>query len=624
MLFLDALRPPHGYVIDRVVGTTFSLDLVALLTVPLALTFQTWEGESGVAGLDPLALLEAVRRHADRLSLFCQAGQIAVPRQSNQPLLTYLEEAVVEVAPRGPGGVFHPKVWALRFTSPDAPVLYRLLVSSRNLTFDRSWDTLLVLEDAVAPRRNAYANRHDVGRFFEALPSLAVRRPVPERILQDVALVQSELRRVRFAKLPAGFDELRFHPMGVGRGPRWPFEGRIDRMLAVSPFVEPSCLGRLAKRGRGDVLVSRAEELDRFSEGELGGWDRVCVLREEALAEPSDAPCEPASESEEVVPPADIPLEGLHAKVYVADAGWHARLWTGSANATGAAFGSNVEFLVELSGKKSVCGIDAVLNGARDRGGLASLLRDYATTRPPQPVDPEKETLARLLEKAKRSLATSDLAVRVSVSARDAFRLELRCRTDAFPRLPSGVTVTWRPVTLRAEQAVPAAFPRPGEQPSAVLACVGPVTLVAITSFFVFEVTATYRPNEPTRFVLNLRLEGEPGGRREAVLRALLEPPEAVRRYILMLLSADSADTGALERMSRMLALGSHSAEDPWNEPPLFEALVRTLARDPERLDDIARVIEALGVEGAERLPAGFDSVWCPVWRVREGMRDGE
>ena len=57
---------------------------------------------------------------------------------------------------------------------------------------------------------------------------------------------------------------------------------------------------------------------------------------------------------------------GCMLKLYVADAGSEGRIWTGSANATDAAFSKNVEFLVELRGKKKYCGIDAVLNGGKE------------------------------------------------------------------------------------------------------------------------------------------------------------------------------------------------------------------------------------------------------------------
>jgi HKD family nuclease len=61
-------------------------------------------------------------------------------------------------------------------------------------------------------------------------------------------------------------------------------------------------------------------------------------------------------------------LRGLHTKLYVADCGWQARLWTGSANATEAAFTHNVEFLVELRGKRADIGIDNLLQQESPKG----------------------------------------------------------------------------------------------------------------------------------------------------------------------------------------------------------------------------------------------------------------
>ena len=49
------------------------------------------------------------------------------------------------------------------------------------------------------------------------------------------------------------------------------------------------------------------------------------------------------------------------SRLFIGETGGMAQVWTGSANATNAAFGGNVEFLVELEGDKSSCGIDAFL-----------------------------------------------------------------------------------------------------------------------------------------------------------------------------------------------------------------------------------------------------------------------
>src|SRR5688500_7680465 len=108
---LEILRPPQSYELDRAIATTFSLDLLALLTAPLAFTFFDWEDEEGRTTSDPLAILESLRRYADRISIFCQAGRIAVPK--THQLFTYLENSVFEVKTLLPGSVFHPKLWVL-------------------------------------------------------------------------------------------------------------------------------------------------------------------------------------------------------------------------------------------------------------------------------------------------------------------------------------------------------------------------------------------------------------------------------------------------------------------------------------------------------------------------------
>lgn len=58
-LLLDSLRPPLGYELDRAVGTTFTLDLVTLLTAPLAFTLFELEQRDGRPSAEPLAMLKA-------------------------------------------------------------------------------------------------------------------------------------------------------------------------------------------------------------------------------------------------------------------------------------------------------------------------------------------------------------------------------------------------------------------------------------------------------------------------------------------------------------------------------------------------------------------------------------
>jgi len=295
-------------------------------------------------------------------------------------LFGYLESSVIEaVAPNG--GVFHPKVTVLRYTAnPPAAAFYRVLCASRNLTFDRSWDTLLTLEGKLD--RKAFGRNRRLSRFVAALGKLATR-PLSEDTRADIEKIASELLRVRFEE-PEGFEDLAFWPIGLDERKVWPFDTRTDRVLVVSPFVDPTFLNWIVDQVDGLHLVSRLEALDELPNASLRHCESCHTLNDsaerlETQTEPDDeTPPEPRAEDTACddgsveLEPSEIPLRGLHAKLFVADAGWEAKVWTGSANATAAAFERNVEFLVELTGRASRHGVRALLreheeHGDRDR-----------------------------------------------------------------------------------------------------------------------------------------------------------------------------------------------------------------------------------------------------------------
>lgn len=614
---MEALRPPAGYELDRAIGTTFSLDLLALLTAPLSFTIFGWEEEDGSPTADPLALFEGLRRYSDRISIFCQAGQIAVPA-SSPLLLGYLEDSVIEVAPPTPGRIFHPKVWALRLTTEDGPVMYRLLVLSRNLTFDRSWDTILALEGEVSERKRNYAVNHPLGDFFAALPNLAVR-DVPQRAREAAHLVQEEIRRTAF-ELPAGFDDISFWPLGLSGKRQWPFVDRVDRLLCVSPFVGKGLLDRLPGRSDG-VLVSRHEELDTLNPKTVEAFGRTYVLRQEAELEdevPEDETDEAPGDASKRLTTEDDEgetLRGLHAKLYVADAGWNARIWTGSANATHAAFSGNIEFVVELTGKKSFCGIDRVLGTSGDSTGFDALLQRYEPTT--ESVEPD-ETRARLENRAddvRRGILSSSLRANVTASDNATDRYTVVLKAEQGVSLPEDVAVRCWPITLRQEQSAKV-FDLSSSAAEFEL------SLEAITPFFAFAVTATEGEASFTRrFVLNVPLSGAPENRREAIVDALLSDRGRVMRLILMLLAEGSPE----ERQIALLLGRSRTGESSSNGTagistiPLFEEIVRALWNNPRALDRIESMLATLrrSERGAELIPEDLEEIWPQVMEAR-------
>ena len=114
---LELLRPPSGCQLDFAVGTTFSLDLISALMLPLSFAFFDWEETDGKLVADPLALLEALRRYGDRFTIFCQSGQIRL-LQNYQPLVTFLEPCIYDVLPPDPAGRFSPEGLGAAFSFP--------------------------------------------------------------------------------------------------------------------------------------------------------------------------------------------------------------------------------------------------------------------------------------------------------------------------------------------------------------------------------------------------------------------------------------------------------------------------------------------------------------------------
>lgn len=598
-LLFEAFRPPEGYTLTLGIGTTYSLDLNALLAAPLAFTFFDWE-EQDEPTPDPLPLLEALRRHSDRIHLFCQAGQIQVPPKQ-QRLYGYLEKSVVDVRPIDRHGVFHPKIWVFRFESPEGPPKFRLLCSSRNMTFDRSWDCILALDGEPVDRERAIAVNHPLANFVKWLPSRAVR-PLEASVSGAITTLAEELRRVRW-ELPDGIEDLQFWPMGMDEKGSWPFGRDHSRLLAVSPFVDEKAAKKLASSAAESYFVGRLDELSMLTPSALKPYKAVFFMN-------PAIELEQASEQEQATL-----LRGLHAKLYIAEAGWNAHVWMGSANATTAAMQRNVEFLVELIGKKSRLGIDSFMDGEGTAGGFRSLLCPFDISKPAAAIDQEQKKLEQKLDHIARDVAALRFQATVSQEG-ETFRFQLLLEeTSEWSVPPEAKLLVW-PITLPDLQgkAIGPALP---------MADFGLVAFDSLTSFFGFDLSLSENGKSArARFALNVPLIGAPEDRRERILKSILGNRQQVLRFLLFLLAESGTEGGGDLLLSpRMFSTvgGDSSEQAPW---PLFESLMRTLDRNPKRLDQVARLIEELRStpEGRDLLPPSFDSVWEPIWSVRKGL----
>ena len=220
----------------------------------------------------------------------------------------------------------------------------RLLVLSRNLTRDRSWDISLCL-DGDTTRRVAPINKSVVD-LLKRLPQLTVH-PVSEEVRALTLNVASDLNRVVW-NLPEPFDTVTLAVSGIGSETWSPLT--CARMGVISPFCDDTTFGpaRTPQPGRNrcwlDVAMSWRPVRPKRSPFSSG----VCVLDDMAASEDGEE-AEPES------------LQGLHAKAFIQEVGWDTVLTVGSGNATQAALANrqvvnNVEVFATLTGKASKVG----------------------------------------------------------------------------------------------------------------------------------------------------------------------------------------------------------------------------------------------------------------------------
>lgn len=583
------LQPPAGYVFDTAVATTFSLDFETALAVPVSLALFAAENRDDIL-THPLALLEGAERIAGRLLVFTDAGHIQAHTRPHSRLCSLLERIIVEVAAPN-GGAFHPKIWALRFKPlrADESTRIRLLVLSRNLTRDRSWDIALTLDGVVAKR--PLALNRPLADLIRRLPDLATAglpngaRNLTEELAEDVRHTDWDL--------PELFQSVAFAVNGLG-GKQWRPEP-CARLGVISPFCDDKALSMLADIAGAEkpVLIGRSDELALVPGATLARFGRVAVLDEMAATE----------DGEETDTTA---LQGLHAKAFIAELGWDTAITVGSGNATRPALlsGSNVEVFATLTGKRSRVGSVEEILGDKGFGRL---------TRPFVPdelvaVDTALRAAEARLDAARRDICRSSLKLHCerTQSADDGcllWRVWL-IPSAPLPLLGIGGLRAW-PITRGEGHGKDALETLLLGQPVDL----GAMPLIDLTRFVAFHLTD--KDGEVSiLFSTGLVLEGLPSERYAAILRWVIDSKDAFFRYLRLLLS----ELG--DPFAAALAAQEGSGHGAWrmaDDAPLLEDMVRAFCRGGDQLRAIERLItrlETIEPSEADPIPAEFRTLW--------------
>jgi len=593
----EQLRPPSGFHLAQAIATTFTLDLTTALSVPLSFAAHRVRESR-----DPIAILDAVRRAADRIDVFAQAGQIFEPR-INSDLFALLEPMIHPAQATRPKMLFHPKVWVLEYANGDERS-YRMLCASRNLTNDRSWDLVVRLDGITTGELTEQGA--PLAAFVRALPQMAVQ-PLPAERVRRIRGLADAVAQVEWER-PSDVRSLRFHPFGIQGLSSLPLSELFDgkRHGIISPFLSDEGIGRIIpRRSRPIVVLARREQLDRL--------DSRTIERIEALVlddAANDDDIDQASTAGSL--PQAEPLAGLHAKAYVLDRQTGSHLFVGSANATEAAFGGNVEMLVEFEGPQTKLGVAALL-------GENSPLR--ALTIPFEPAGnaeiPEDEAADHALDQTLRHVAAQqyfanvvrgDIGTDPPVTKTDAaepeseygIRLTAAGQFTISPDLNARVTLLTRPANAAPVPGDPVFFER--------------LALTDITPFLVIRVTDSRGVTKST--VVTAELQGDIPGRHDAVIARQLSDRAAFMRLLALLLAIEGGD--GMIHFDPVGAVAGGWTEDGGG---LFETLVRAIGVEHGGLADVRRIVEHVRSAESRRpdgapsvLPEGFDELWESVW----------
>jgi len=578
-LLTDVLTPPPGYEFDSALATTYTLDLITLLGLPLHLACLGGYGEDFDAQRDMLPAHEALRRISDRITVFCHRSGICMPRLAT-PLVSVLEPMVQQVESPN-GGAFHPKVWLLRFAhTENRSAFLRLLVLTRNLTEDRSWDISLKLE-AVPGTRSLKSLNKPLRQLFELCLQRTEEPLSPGRATRARDILK-DVDRCEWV-LPAGFSELHFHVLGAStRMKGWlpePAKGQWDTIGVVSPFVTAKALKELTATARSSAfLVSRADQLAACGSSALEQYEQCLVMNESLLI----------SDSEDDAPET---LRGLHAKAFITTQGAHTHFFIGSANATSAALsGRNVEFMVELRGRRRHVGDP---RSFIDReAGIGALLTQYVAEEAQPAADADRQRVEAMRER----LCEAPLRLECTAHG-ERWTLQL-VGTDCLTDILGNITA-WSAV----ESVGKGASLRQG------VTVLGHFSAHELTCLTVFRIAVN---QEALCFTLKLPATGFPEDRAHRLLTELLRNREAFTVYMQLLLNLDPSGIGG--RPGNRPRKKGKGGSGFYADTPLFEHMARCLVEDPQRLRHLQHVVTTLRDDewAHEVLPEDFMELWEP------------
>lgn len=570
----ELLSADAYYELDQAVCLTYSLDMDALMGIPLCLGMHG-EMTTGQKN-NPLYVLEAIRRTGKKLSIFCNVGCIKVPKTESR-LYALLEDSIHEVRMPNYRNNFHPKLWVLQYHNiHDGSLMIKIVTLSRNLTFDQSMDVAVDMEGFVGSKINP--KNQPIADLLTFVSQFDSNKNRYKMLIENV-------RRVEKFELLDCFDDYEFHPFGIygknengikrissaerRKTPREMFRD-CYALFVVSPFLSETVVGDL---------------LDDYSKNpESGPVKRCLITRDTSVTKriydsfnrrAGDGvwTINPALSSNDALEDGDTfgyVNRDVHAKVYFTDKyNEPKKLYLGSLNTSNNAFDHNVEFLLELTYKPYHASYESVRDDfipANDEKNGCPFVQMTSFDE----IEKEDEEAEVDFREAVYGVQSAEV-----IPNNGAFTIKVYCEHDF-----EGVTI--RPF-----------FVKTNIKPLTEEVVFEGVTLNSLSNMFVLT-------KDGADCLIRLEVTGMPSEEREdAIFNDIISNRPMFMTYMRYLLDEDFYDSISFEEL---LSQSKEAGDGPEGygfavEPDIYERMLKAAAEYPERFDSMYEVVEKIDDE---------------------------
>ncbi|MEG2787998.1 MAG: hypothetical protein RR942_09265 [Romboutsia sp.] len=553
----ELLSPPKGFKVSRAVGTTYSLDLETMISIPISLCFS--QSIDNSKNKEKLHIVDSIVKCSKIIKVYCQQGQIHVPKNTYS-LYSLLEDSIAQVLPDGDYS-FHPKIWIIRFEGKfTKEIIYRVIVLSRNLTFDRSWDVSVCM-DGIVESKKVEENKPIID-FMKHLTKY--------NDFEESKIFIRDLNKVRFDLKSSGFDSYEFLPMGIENYNKHElFEGKCKNQAIISPFLSKSTLDKIGQLSSNKtILLSRENELNKIDNKTLQSFE--CYNLKDSVID---------GEEYVSLDGEDIKKQDIHAKMYIRDIGRVCNLYLGSTNCSHRGFNGNIEFLLKLSTSKRNINCNSIISDLISYDE-ESCFQKFIPSNVESDIDNEDE----LINNLKKYICKYDMKAKV-VKDKDLYNIELLIKNINEILIDNkDVDMYIKPLhKLEEKKHITSRVIFKGFKE------------VQLSSFYIIDIIGK---ESHKSFILKIDTEGIPYSRDKEILKDIIQSPQAFLNYMSFILGDKSiAEIINSSNYEKKLENKEQGISSTFIKKAMFEKMLQAASREPDKIKDIKNIIKYLDDE---------------------------